>query len=167
MWDLHFCSVIPLFLNSKRDALRSLIQSSALPHLEVSRWSTAPETPADKTSVTGNCSVNIFAINENRPLARLWKCSAANLEDSTIRFFLHMRIDLNSQKRKFLLFCPPDWLHSHYVQGVYFDAKLMNFKPGARNYLGVNWLVSHQRLSKCRKRNKMALNGNLALSENH
>ena len=31
-----------------------------------------------------------------------------------------MRIDLNSQKRTFLLFCPPDWLHSHDVQGVYF-----------------------------------------------
>ena len=31
--------------------------------------------------------------------------NAANLEYRTIRFFL--------QKRKFLLFCPPDWLHSH------------------------------------------------------
>ena len=37
--------------------------------------------------------------------------NAANLEDRTIRFFL--------QKRNFLLFCPPDWLHSHDVQGVY------------------------------------------------
>ena len=45
--------------------------------------------------------------------------NAADQEDRTIRFF-NMRIDLNSQKRKFLLFCPPDyWLHSHDVQGVY------------------------------------------------
>ena len=43
---------------------------------------------------------------------------AANLEDRTIRF-VYTRIDLNSQKRKFLLFFPPDWLHSHDVQGVY------------------------------------------------
>ena len=28
-------------------------------------------------------------------------------------------MDLNSQKRKFLLLCPPDWLHSHDVQEVY------------------------------------------------
>ena len=34
-------------------------------------------------------------------------------------YFFYMRIDLNSQKRTFLLFCPPDWLHSHDVQGVY------------------------------------------------
>ena len=44
--------------------------------------------------------------------------AANDLEDRTIRIF-NMRIDLNSQKRKFLLFCPPDWLHSHDVQGVY------------------------------------------------
>ena len=43
--------------------------------------------------------------------------NAANLEDKT-RYF-YMRIDLNSQKRKYLLFCPPDWLHSYDVQGVY------------------------------------------------
>ena len=43
--------------------------------------------------------------------------NAANLEDRTIRFF-YTRIDLNAQKRKFILFCPPDWLHSHDVQGV-------------------------------------------------
>ena len=40
--------------------------------------------------------------------------NAANLEDRII--FFYMRIDRNSQKRKFLLFCPPDWLHSHDVQ---------------------------------------------------
>ena len=28
-----------------------------------------------------------------------------------------MRIDFNSQKRKFVLFCPPNWLHSHDAQG--------------------------------------------------
>ena len=33
--------------------------------------------------------------------------------------FFSKRIDLNSQRRKFILFCPPDWLHSHDVQGVY------------------------------------------------
>ena len=33
-----------------------------------------------------------------------------------------MRIDLSFQKRKFLLFCPPDWLHSHDVQGTTRDA---------------------------------------------
>ena len=44
--------------------------------------------------------------------------NAANLEDRTIRFF-YMRIDLNSQKIKCLLFYPPNWLHSHDVQGVY------------------------------------------------
>ena len=44
--------------------------------------------------------------------------NAANLEDRT-RFFC-MGIDLNSQKRTFqFLFCRPDWLHSHDVQGVY------------------------------------------------
>ena len=32
-----------------------------------------------------------------------------------------MKIDLNSQKKKIILFCPPDWLHSHDMQGVYFD----------------------------------------------
>ena len=30
-----------------------------------------------------------------------------------------MRIVHNSQKRKLILFCPSDWLHSHDVQGVY------------------------------------------------
>ena len=44
--------------------------------------------------------------------------NAANLENRTIRLF-YMRIDLNSQERKFLLFCPPDWLYSYDVQGVY------------------------------------------------
>ena len=43
------------------------------------------------------------------------RVNAANLEDRTIRLFLYMRIDLNSQKRIFVLFCPPDWLHSHDV----------------------------------------------------
>ena len=33
-----------------------------------------------------------------------------------------MRIDLNFQKRKFILFCPPDWLHSRDVQGTTRDA---------------------------------------------
>ena len=40
--------------------------------------------------------------------------NAANMEDRTIRLF-YMRIDLNSQKRIFVLFCSPDWLHSHDV----------------------------------------------------
>ena len=53
--------------------------------------------------------------------------NAANLEDRTIRFF-YMRIDLNSQKRKFILFCPPDWLHSHDVQGVY-SVGALQFNP--------------------------------------
>ena len=37
------------------------------------------------------------------PLARLWECSQSGVQNNKI--FL--------QKRKFLLFCPPDWLHSH------------------------------------------------------
>ena len=37
-------------------------------------------------------------------------------------------IDLNSQKRKFILFRPPDWRHSHDVQGVslhYYDCEVL------------------------------------------
>ena len=49
--------------------------------------------------------------------------NAANLGDRIIRFF-YMRIDLNSQKRTFRLFCPPDWLHSHDVQGVLQESDL-------------------------------------------
>ena len=37
-----------------------------------------------------------------RPLARPWECSQSEVQNNKI--FL--------QKRKFLLFCPPDWLHS-------------------------------------------------------
>ena len=40
--------------------------------------------------------------------------NAANLEYRTIFFF---------QKRKFLLFCPPDWLHPTDMQGVYSKIK--------------------------------------------
>ena len=41
-------------------------------------------------------------IASNRPLAGLWECSQSGVQNKN---FL--------QKRKFLLFCPPDWLHSH------------------------------------------------------
>ena len=61
-------------------------------------YSTLPIFPIDPLHVRGN---------------------AANLGDRTIRF-IYMRIDLKSQKRKlFIWFCPPDWLHSHDVQRVY------------------------------------------------
>ena len=47
----------------------------------------------------------------NRPLACLWECNQSGVQNYKI--FL--------QKRKFILFCPPDWLHSQTckVQGVY------------------------------------------------
>ena len=52
-----------------------------------------------------------------RPLARPGECSQSGGQN---KIFFYMRIDLNSQKRKFRLFCPPDWLYqSHDVQGVY------------------------------------------------
>ena len=63
--------------------------------------------PRVKTLFTDTEVNNCFSID---PLHV--RGNAANLEDRTIRFF-YMRIDLNSQKRKFLLFCSPDWLHSH------------------------------------------------------
>ena len=49
------------------------------------------------------------------PIDTLHVCgNAANLEYRTIRFFL--------QKQKFLLFCPPDWLHSHrHASGLYLN----------------------------------------------
>ena len=43
----------------------------------------------------------------DRPLARPWKCSQSGEQN---------KIDLNSQKRTFRLFCPPNWLHSHDAQ---------------------------------------------------
>ena len=55
-------------------------------------------------------------VTDNRPLARPWECSQSGGENN---IFFYMRIDLNSHKRKFLLFCPLDWLHSHDVQGGY------------------------------------------------
>ena len=60
-----------------------------------------------------------------------------------------MRIDLNSQKRKLLLFCPPDWLHSHDVQGVYctviFHTVLCNVPKAATfGFMGV---VQHDRFN--------------------
>ena len=45
-----------------------------------------------------------------RPLARLWECSQSGIQNNKT---FYMRIDLNSQKRTFLLFCPSDWLLSH------------------------------------------------------
>ena len=52
----------------------------------------------------------------NRPLARPWECSGQSGGQNS-HIFWHE--NLNSQKRKFRLSCPPDWLHSHDVQGVY------------------------------------------------
>ena len=74
------------------------------------------------------CSEQVAKLNNGldfliyRPLARLWKCSqSGGLKNKTF----YMRIDLNSWKRKFLLFCPPHWLHSHDVQGVYYLGMLV------------------------------------------
>ena len=72
-----------------------------------------PVERKETKSIWGSVTFLFFAID---PLHV--RGNAANLEDRTIRFF-YMRIDLNSQKRKFLLFCPPEWLHSHDVRGVY------------------------------------------------
>ena len=52
----------------------------------------------------------------NRPLARPWECS---LQSGGQNSHIFWHENLNSQKRKFRLSCPPDWLHSHDVQGVY------------------------------------------------
>ena len=73
-------------------------------------------------------------------VARPWECYQSRGQNNSFRFYLHenisqfleekicfvlssrlagLRIDLNSQKIKFPLFCPPDWLHSHDVQGAY------------------------------------------------
>ena len=46
-----------------------------------------------------------------RPLPRLWECSQSGVQNNKIVL----------QKRKFLLFCPPDWLHPTDKQGVYSD----------------------------------------------
>ena len=52
----------------------------------------------------------------NKPLARPWKCSQFGGQN---KIFLHEnRSQLPEEKISFV-FCPPDWLHSYDVQGVY------------------------------------------------
>ena len=49
------------------------------------------------------------------PLARPWECSQSGGQDNNI--FLHENRSQFPEEK--ILFCPPDWLHSHDVQGVY------------------------------------------------
>ena len=80
----------------------------------------------------------------NRPLVRPWECSQSRGQKNQI-FFTRL-IDLNSQKSKFLLFCPPDWLHFHEMQGI----KPNQTKPNQNkdiSRLGPEEFPSHQQSS--------------------
>ena len=59
--------------------------------------------------------------------------------------FFYTRIDPNAQKRKFILFCPPDWLHSHDMQGSIEsgDGEVRNFIQShtIKNYYQMTNLV--------------------------
>ena len=61
----------------------------------------------------------MFFTDMYRPLARLWECSQSGVQNNK----------KNLQKRKFLLFCPPDWLHSNRRAKGSFTA---SFKKPAR-----------------------------------
>ena len=43
--------------------------------------------------------------------------NAANLGKEQYDFFLHENRSQFPEANIVILFCPPDWLHSHYVQG--------------------------------------------------
>ena len=51
------------------------------------------------------------------PCAHLWECSQSG--DRKIRFFLHNNRSQFPEEKIAFVFCPPDWLHFHDVQGVY------------------------------------------------
>ena len=76
--------------------------------LKTPNWFYVVSSTVDPLHVRGNC--------------------AANLEDRTIRFSLHenkSQLSQLSQKKKVILLCPPDWLNSHDVHGVYSWKKLI------------------------------------------